>query len=208
MALIESEAFNRGILSSLSSQIALINVEGQILATNDAWQKFSIENGETNLTRTGVGSNYFMVCKKAIENGDIIAEKVLNGVKRVIEGLEDRFEMEYPCHSPTEERWFLLSVSGFVSNKKNAVLRNIDITERKKSEKLILDSEARLKAAQTVAKLGDWEIDINSKSITWSDEMYSVFNCEKTQVDAIGGEITVESELNEGTAFSIILPVN
>ncbi|MCK6650471.1 MAG: PAS domain-containing protein, partial [Bacteroidia bacterium] len=42
--LIESEKFIKGILSSFSSNIAVIDKDGVIISTNDSWKSFSIDN--------------------------------------------------------------------------------------------------------------------------------------------------------------------
>ena len=65
-----------------------------------------MENGETTLHRTGVGSNYFDVCKKSVENGEEFASDALKGMMEILEGKQYDFYIEYPCHSPYEQRWF------------------------------------------------------------------------------------------------------
>jgi diguanylate cyclase (GGDEF)-like protein/PAS domain S-box-containing protein len=42
--------------------------------------------------------------------------------------------MEYPCHSPAEQRWFLAKVTPFKSNRANVVVAHENITERKRTE--------------------------------------------------------------------------
>lgn len=55
-----------------------------------------------------------------------------------------------------------------------------DITERKQIEESIRKSEQSLKNAQEIAKLGSWELDIDSGKITWSDEMYNLLDVDKS----------------------------
>ena len=49
-----------------------------------------------------------------------------------------------------------------------------DITERKRIERELERSEARLVNAQRVAQLGSWEWDIEANKVHWSDGMYQV----------------------------------
>lgn len=56
---------------------------------------------------------------------------------------------------------------------------NEDITERKHTEVLIQQSEADLKKAQQVARVGNWVWNIQANQLTWSDEMYRIFGIEK-----------------------------
>ena len=50
-----------------------------------------------------------------------------------------------------------------------------DITERVKVEERIRASESSLKEAQQLAKLGNWELDLRTNELTWSDEVYRIF---------------------------------
>ncbi len=128
----KSEEFNRGVLHSLSSHIAVINAAGTIVAVNEAWNQFALQNGETALQRTGEGSNYFDVCIKSAGEGDGIAAKALQGIKEVMDQRKSIFYLEYPCHSPNEQRWFVLRVMKFESDLPMVVVAHEDITELKR----------------------------------------------------------------------------
>lgn len=55
---------------------------------------------------------------------------------------------------------------------------NLDITERLKRIEAIKKSELRLNKAQRIAKIGDWERDLATGDVSWSDEMYTIYNCD------------------------------
>jgi PAS domain S-box-containing protein len=50
-----------------------------------------------------------------------------------------------------------------------------DITLRKRTEAALQDSEARLKEAQRLARVGSWKRDLGSNELSWSDEIYRIF---------------------------------
>ncbi|MBI4843706.1 MAG: GAF domain-containing protein, partial [Nitrospirae bacterium] len=50
-----------------------------------------------------------------------------------------------------------------------------DITERKKMEEELGESEASLKRAQSVAHIGSWYLDILKDELFWSEETYHIF---------------------------------
>ncbi len=54
-----------------------------------------------------------------------------------------------------------------------------DITELSKIQNSLIESEARLKEAQQIANLGHWELDLINNKLTWSDEIYKIFEEEQ-----------------------------
>ncbi|MDQ5986314.1 MAG: hypothetical protein CSYNP_02035 [Syntrophus sp. SKADARSKE-3] len=58
-----------------------------------------------------------------------------------------------------------------------------DITHHKEKEEAIKKSEARLKEAQRIAHIGNWELGLIQNRLTWSDEMYRIF---ERPIDSIG----------------------
>lgn len=129
-----SESFNRGVLDSLNSNIAVINFNGELVAVNESWKTFGLQNGSGTLMGIGVGSNYFDVCSKAEQDGEEYAGLVLKGIKDVMNDKKDIFYLEYPCHSPQEKRWFGIRVMKFEGNQSLVVVSHQDITERKFAE--------------------------------------------------------------------------
>ena len=55
-----------------------------------------------------------------------------------------------------------------------------DITERKKAEKALRESERVLASAQKIAHLGSWDWNPQTNEIYWSDELYEIHGREKT----------------------------
>lgn len=76
------------------------------------------------------------------------------------------------------ERWFSQFVCK-VSNYANIRIYAQDVTERKRADEIIAQSEKDLKAAQAVAQVGSWRWDIKTNQLTWSDEMYRIFGISK-----------------------------
>ena len=139
----ENEVFIKGVLDSMSSPIAVIDESGLIIAVNTSWRQFAEENGHKNPDLVCEGSNYFAACENAAKSGDISSGRALEGIKSVLQGELTTFQLEYPCDSPTEKRWFILYISSYKSDQKKVVIRHVDITERKKNELLIHKSQEK-----------------------------------------------------------------
>ncbi len=139
----DEEAFISGVLDSLAMEIVVLNTEGIIISANHAWNKIAQENKpakmctDKNKNQTMIGLNYLNVCEKSLEHPD--GEYALNahdGIKNVMNGTEPFFSMEYPCHTPMKQRWFLMTVSPLKSEKGTGgvVVSHEEITHRKKTE--------------------------------------------------------------------------
>jgi PAS domain S-box-containing protein len=50
-----------------------------------------------------------------------------------------------------------------------------DITEKKRAEEELRKSDERLREAQAMAHIGNWNWDITGNSLYWSDEVYRIF---------------------------------
>ena len=70
--------------------------------------------------------------------------------------------------------------SMFLEGKTVATGTMLDITEQKRAEKALRESEARLKKAQSVANLGSWEYDISTGRIWGSEQSFRIYGIERT----------------------------
>lgn len=166
-ALRESEEFNRAILSSLDTHVAVLDRQGKIIAVNSAWNDFARDNGVRNEDRVGAGLNYLEVCRRAVNSGDVQVQQALDGVKAVCEGSKEYFRLEYPCHSPTRQRWFLMLVTPLKRSEGGAVVTHNDITERKRAEEELRESKERFQRLVETTNAIAWEADLETWMFTY-----------------------------------------
>ncbi|MBD3895447.1 EAL domain-containing protein [Halomonas sp. ML-15] len=131
-------ATRRALIDSLPAHIALLDGDGKILDVNDQWRHFGTLNDSQD-ANFGVGSNYLEICRAA--DGDCAedAHKAAVGLKAVLDGDEQSFVFEYPCHSPSQPYWFRMMANRLepgrgTEDSLGVVVMHVDITERKMAE--------------------------------------------------------------------------
>jgi PAS domain S-box-containing protein len=136
-ALGKSESFNLAILNAIVPEIAVLDHTGVIVAVNTPWQKFALENGiEPGIPapKTDVGTNYLAICKANSDGSSDDALNAYNGIQAVLRGNLSEFNLEYPCHSPEQQRWFRMSATPLSTDDTGVVISHTNITERKANE--------------------------------------------------------------------------
>ena len=124
------DALATATLDTLPLNVAVLAPDGEILHTNEAWRAYARENGADSVDH--VGQNYLDVTKSG---DDEFAQLATEGIRRVANGEQERYTLEYPCHSPDEDRWYLMRVSRFeAEGQTRVVVAHIDVTERKLAE--------------------------------------------------------------------------
>jgi len=142
-ALQVSEAFKQAILNAVAAEIAVLDHDGVIVAVNEAWRQFGQVNGVEPgkpATGTAVGDNYLVACRQAAARVTDDALQAWAGIRAVLGGRQTSFSMEYPCHSPGQERWFSMNVTPLGEGAQHgAVIAHTDISTRKLHERLAME---------------------------------------------------------------------
>jgi PAS domain S-box-containing protein len=135
------------ILNSLYASIAVLDETGTIIRVNDMWAQFAEENGDPGGKTTGVGANYFDVCRSS---DDEFSVKALAGMLAVLNSETPGFDLVYPCHAPHEERWFLLRVKPLLAEEfRGLVVSHINVTQYHQSLLVQSETEAQDKELQS-----------------------------------------------------------
>lgn len=166
-------ALRRALINALPAHIALIDEQGVIQDVNEQWRHFARGNAYSG-SGFGLGTNYLEVCDLARGECADEASEVAAGLRDVLEGRRDLFVMEYPCHSPHEERWFRVMANrlsrGVEENLSGAVVMHVDITERKLAERE-LEMLAFYDSLTGLHNRHGFERELNEKSKTcWQPE--------------------------------------
>ncbi len=134
---------NQGTLNALSAHIAIVDSKGIILSVNRSWEQFA----EANHLLKGAacaGVNYLTVCDTAQGVQEDEAHRFAEGLRAVLRGDSDFFEMEYACETETETFWFCGRVTPFPGESpRMAAIAHEDITARKQAGLEVKESEER-----------------------------------------------------------------
>lgn len=147
--------FYRQIFDSLSASLAVIDTQGNILKTNQAWigfgQMHKLDPPDT------VGFNYFDICEKAQKAKDESANAakwVATGIQNIIEGYMNEFNYEYHCWCSIHKkqtyfhmRCFPITFSGLF----RLIIIHEDITKYKLNEYRLNESQKELKKCKQIA---------------------------------------------------------
>ncbi len=174
-----------GILDSITAHIAVLNREGIIIAVNRSWNRFGDENGASALENAWVGQNYLEVLRNSSGEYAEEAPVVLAGIEAVINGKVDHFSLEYPCHSPSKNRWFLLHVSLLQYENGGVVVSHTDITDRRVSEEAMKKSEEKFRSLSNSVPQHVWTADANG-SINFYNQ--SVFEFSGLPMEELKGD--------------------
>lgn len=135
--MIQSSDFFMSILNAMKDHVVVIDNSGHILYVNRAWQQFNQNNSQqSDIHWTRV--NYLSVCEQASKAGDAFGKAASDGIYDVIEGRRYEFYLEYPCHSPTQQRWFMMQTTPCqIADNTYFVISHRDITKRKLAEEQV-----------------------------------------------------------------------
>ncbi|NOS81541.1 MAG: PAS domain S-box protein, partial [Nitrospira sp.] len=174
------------ILDSLFGFVALYTLDGRIVEINRA----PLEIG--GVSKEDVLDRYFWETPWWSGLPDM-QSRLQDWMGRAAQGEIARGEMVFRVpggHMATADATFgpLRDAAGAIIN---VIGFGVDITERKRAEEALRSSEFRLNKAQRLAQIGSWELDLLTNNLTWSDEIYRIF-----EIDSVAFQASYEGFLN------------
>ncbi|MCW2286765.1 hypothetical protein M2323_004537 [Rhodoblastus acidophilus] len=131
------EARYRDRLDAVPAHVAVIDPVGRISLVSSRWQTFANDNGGQD--EGYLGENYLDVCR-ASASSEADAKTALDGIIGVLDGNSPRFSMDYPCHSPSTQRWFTMEVAPLDPQQRlGAVISHVNVTKVKLQQLALRD---------------------------------------------------------------------
>ncbi|MGZ0746834.1 ATP-binding protein [Haloparvum sp. AD34] len=181
-------------LDTVPFELAIVDAEGEIVVVNEAWRRFADANHGID-EDYWVGENYLEISRGAF--GDARASEVVAGLEAILAGDEAPLRVEYPCHSPEKQRWFLLEAAGFTyDGERYAVIVHFNVTDRKQAE---LRSEARANQLETLLGVLTHDIRNPLNVIEGYAELLAEDLGESEELDRIRGAVQRITDITEAT---------
>lgn len=137
------EPIARAALDALAGHLCVLDGAGRIVTVNRAWREFAAANG-VSPEAVSEDANYLAVCDAAA-GAQPTAAAMAKGIRDVLAGTREEFSVQYECHCPEEQRWFIARVSRLAAaGPPGAVIAHENITQRVLAEIALRRSEERL----------------------------------------------------------------
>jgi len=162
------------LINALPAHVAVLDTEGTIVSVNRAWQEF--ETAEpTYGPGPKVGRNYVEICDSASEFGLREAQQMAAGIRSVLDGAGEIFSMDCSCQSPSEQRWFALTVTRLGdAPARGAIVMYRDITDERALENTLRASEFRFRQMAESMRDVFFLIDAISLQLLYISPAYEV----------------------------------
>jgi len=163
----ESEQYLNILLHTTRDGFWVVDSEGKMQDVNDAYCKLSGYTRDEFLT-------FRIGDVDAIENKLETQERILKIQKFGSDLFETIHRRKDGSHFEVEVSVNYLDLYGgrFICFCR-------DITKRKQLERDLLEQKSQLQEAQRLTKVGSWELNLKDNSLSWSDEIFEIFEREK-----------------------------
>ncbi len=127
-AFAEARDLAHATLDSMAANVCVLDADSRILSVNRNWREFGQTNGASS-PAYGVGMRYLDICAAGDGPDAELSRRFAAGLGEVIAGRLTSFEQEYPCHSPTAQRWFKVSLVRFeLAGETRVMVRHQEVT--------------------------------------------------------------------------------
>ncbi|MDR8016821.1 sensor domain-containing protein [Ectopseudomonas guguanensis] len=154
--LIEAESFTRGMIDSLPQLIGVLDDQGRIVTTNQAWNAFLEDYPQTPLWAE-IGTDYLALSRAAVLEHNA-PELLLHGLEALLDGTGSPFELDYRITlADGEVRSFHLSVLLMEQEHQRLLVVFEDVSDKAQLN-AALDAQAqRLRLVHEGTNDGLWE---------------------------------------------------
>lgn len=134
---------SKALLDAMSAHIAVLDEAGDIVLVNAAWCDFARRNG-LNHENSGAGLNYVGICESVSGDDAYYAEAAARGIRDLLGGRQQAFNLEYPCFGPEGDLWFEMRAVRCANGYDGVLVAHEHTTRSKRAEDAALCYQAEL----------------------------------------------------------------
>ncbi len=144
----ERSAEAAAAFDALGTSIAVVDPAGRVVAVNQEWRRFAAGNGG-DAAALAEGVDYLAVCDRSWSaSGDEDARTAATEIRRLLAGEGESFTLEYPCHSPSQRRWFAaIGTPMLLRGVRHAVVAHYDVSVSVRAREELLRTGSALEDA-------------------------------------------------------------
>ncbi len=164
------------VIEQMAGSVIITDREGVIEYVNPAFERITgytraeAVGKKPNIVKSGKhGESFYRTLWQTILAGKVFRETLVNRRKNG--------ELYYEEKTITPLKDAQGRITNFVSTGK-------DISERVRAEQALRANETRLAEAQRMVHLGNWDLDLVQNVLTWSPEIYRIFEIDPAKFGA------------------------
>ncbi len=171
----EASHIAKRTIEALSEGIVVLDETGIIIGFNKAWRDIAnLLHPATQDIRKGT---YYLALWNSTP--DKYSEEIIEitaGIDAVLKGERVETLHEYLCNSSFGQQWFKVRAKRFYhEGAARLVVVHDDISENKRMEEAIKESEESLARAQQITHIGNWDWNLLTNEVRWSEEIYRIY---------------------------------
>ncbi|GAB4233072.1 MAG: hypothetical protein Kow0049_16350 [Stanieria sp.] len=98
----------QSILDGLTTQVAILDQTGKIVATNQAWKSNSTL--DLLIKNASLGENYLNLCKSANNSEQETIKSLIKAIEEIINHQREEFKLEYSSDRHNQKKWFIINL--------------------------------------------------------------------------------------------------
>ncbi|WP_374654646.1 PAS domain S-box protein [Dongia sp.] len=173
----DDDNLGRALFDALPIAVCTVDASGIVRATNRAWERLA--EGGGGRVSFHVGDDCFLSLDRSAAKGDTMAGEIAAGLRAVIDGTVEEFLRKDARCLSHPDNWFDISVKALGGHPRRFLLTLDDVSGRRHALNAIVESEARHRHAERIARLGHWRLvhrdgDWKNGTIDYSEEATAI----------------------------------
>jgi len=139
---------------------------------------------------------------------------ILQIYEDLIKAINDKKNIQFSISKDSDKYYYYAVILNINNNGVSAgyILTLTDITEHKKDEIAIKINESRLKKAQSIAHVGNWELDIASNQVWASEEAFRIYGIKQDssflKLETVQGVVSKKDRPRMDLALKLLMERN